>query len=175
MRLTIVVAALSAVVAGCQTRITAEKNPEQVVPIEEVVTVNGEQRVIVRDVVRASGGWSASARSPLWAAEAIRGLEIGVETNGAVRMSVADYSRDLSTNAVVMTQVMVEGAVQLADRICEAVTASGQAKASEKAAQALAAQFVAKGGDPAKATVGCEGGLCTVTDGATCVGGLCSE
>lgn len=168
-KLIIIAAALAAI--GCQTRITAEKHAEQMLPI---YTTDGTN-VFCCGYERASGGWYATARSPLWAKEELRGLSIGVQTNGMVTLSLDAYERDLSTNAVVMTQVMVEGAVQLADRICAAVTAAGQAKASAKAAQALAAQFVAKGGNVAAAQVTCENGLCSVSDGSVCVGGLCSE
>lgn len=168
-KLIIIAAALAAI--GCQTRITAEKHPEQLMPVYGCVGTN----VFVKGYERASGGWYATARSPLWAREELRGLAIGVQTNGMVTLSLDSYDRDLSTNAVVMTQVMVEGAVQLADRICTAVTAAGQAKASAKAAQALAAQFVSKGGNVAAAQVTCQDGLCSVSDGSVCVGGLCSE
>lgn len=176
MKQTVVVAALAACVAGCQTRITAEKHPEQVVPIEEVVTVNGEQRVIVRDVVRASGGWYATARSPLWAAEQLRGLEIGVETNGAVRMSVADYSRDLSTNAVAVTGVLCDAASDVAAKICAAVVSHGGSVAADGVAD-LVRRYIAAGGRAETASVSCADGGCTVTDTATglvCTGGACT-
>lgn len=171
MKKVIIVAALAAIVSGCQTRITAEKHPEQLLPVYGCSGTN----VFVKGYERASGGWYATARSPLWATEELRGLDISVGTNGTVSLQLAEYNRDLSTNAVMMTEIMVKGAVELTDRICAAVTASGQAKASAKAAKALAAQFISKGGDPAKASVSCADGLCTVTDGTTCVGGLCSE
>lgn len=165
----VVIAALAAAVAGCQTRVTAEKRPETVVPIEEVVTVNGEQRVIVRDVVRASGGWYASARSPLWASEAIRGLEIGVETNGTVRLTVADYSRDLSTNAVEMAHNLVADFAVLAEKAAAAYASAGATVAAGQASGSLKraiAAYVARGGDASVATVSCADGACTITDGS---------
>ena len=178
MKKMIVVAALAAL-AGCQTRITAEKNPEKIVPIQQVVTVNGQEQVITTDAIRASGGWYATARSPLWAAEAIRGLEIGVETNGAVRMAVADYSRDLSTNAVTMAHNLVEDFGILAEKAIAAyascgvsiLAAKGEASAAKTSARAAAevkkaiASYIVKGGSAQNATVTCKDGSCMFTDG----------
>ena len=167
----LIIIAAAVIAVGCQTRITAEKHAEQLLP---VYTTDGTN-VFCCGYEKASGGWYATARSPLWAKEELRGLAIGVQTNGMVSLSLDSYDRDLSTNAVVMTEIMVRGAIELTDRICTAVTAAGQAKASAKAAQALAAQFVAKGGNVAAAQVTCQDGLCSVSDGTVCVGGLCSE
>ena len=91
MKRLIIIAALAAVATGCQTRITAEKHPEQLLPIQKVVEVNGSQQVITTDAVRASGGWYATARSPLWATEELRGLSIGVHTNGSVTLGLDAY------------------------------------------------------------------------------------
>lgn len=169
MKKLILVAALAASFCGCQTRITAEKHPETVVPIQRVVTVNGAEQVITTDAVRASGGWYATARSPLWAAEAIRGLEIGVETNGAVRMAVADYSRDLSTNAVEMAHNLVTDFALLAEKVGAAYASCGGSVVAGGAASALKkaiANYIAKGGKAENATVTCADGACTISDGS---------
>lgn len=177
-KMMIIVAAIAAL-AGCQTRITAEKNPEKIVPIQSVVTVNGQEQVITTDAIRASGGWYATARSPLWAAEAIRGLEIGVETNGAVRMAVADYSRDLSPNAVELTHNLVVDFATLAEKAIAAYASCGasiiaakatasagktDARASAELKKAIAS-YVLKGGNAQAATVTCKDGSCMFTDG----------
>ena len=72
--------------AGCQTRITAEKFAEVAHPIQAVVQTNGVDVVITTGYMVTSGGWYATARSPLYAKEELRGLNIGVSTNGTVSM-----------------------------------------------------------------------------------------
>lgn len=150
---------------GCQTVIEAEKNPEQ------VVTIDGK-------TVIASGGWKASARSPLWATESLRGLDIGVGTNSTVYLKIDTYDRDLSTNAVVLTEKTLDGAANLAVKIGAAFATGGAsvtADAASSAAKALYDKFVAAGGNPENATVECKDGVCTVTDGSICESGKCSE
>lgn len=160
---------------GCQTRITAEKNPEQVFLIQEKVTVNGSEQIITKDVKTASGGWHATARSPLWANEALEGLEIGVHTNGSVTMSLGKYSRDLSTNSVVMVEQMFSGGAQLALAIGDAYTkiAGGGAQADTIANLTANAYnfFKSKGGniDSAKVTVDEAGKTFKIDDGSICV------
>lgn len=89
---------------GCQTVIKAEKFPEQVVMIDGKAVI-------------ASGGWEASARSPLWATESLKGLDLGVGTNSTVYLRLDTYDRDLSTNAVVLTEKTLDGAANLAAKI----------------------------------------------------------
>lgn len=165
-------------VCGCHTVIEAEKNPEQVFPVEEKVTVNGEERVIVSRYFVASGGWEASARSPLWATESLKGLDIGVATNSSVHLKLDTYSRDLSTNAVVLTETTLEGAANLAAKIGAAIATSGTsagADAVTAAAKSLYEKFTAAGGNVENATVSCTNGVCTVTDGSvSCTDGSCS-
>lgn len=172
-------AALAFSFSGCQTVIKAEKHPEQVLPIEEKVSVNGEERIIVRDYKIASGGWDASARSPLWATESLKGLDIGVQTNSTVYLRLDTYNRDLSTNAVILTEKTFEGATNLAAKIGAAIATSGTsagADAVSAAAKALYEKFTAAGGNVENATVECKDGVCTVTDGnVSCTDGSCSD
>lgn len=166
-------AAVGLLTCGCQTRITAYKHAEQMLPVWDVK--DGVAYVARYD--RASGGWDACARSPLWADEELRGLVISVETNGAVRLELADYSRDLSTNAVVMTEKLVDGAVELTAKVTAAIVTSGgstAASAATSAIQKLVAKFIAGGGDPDNAKIECRDGSCTITDGAySCTDGSC--
>ena len=176
-------AGAAAMMTGCQTRITATKNAEVAHPIQEVVKVNGEDQVITRGYQVTSGGWEATARSPLWASETLKGLEIGVQTNGAVTMSIDKYGRDLSTNAVTMTKEMFSGGAQLATAIGDAYVkiagGGAQADTALSVTKKIISYFTSKGGDAAKATVTTEDGKVKVTDGTTCVecdkDGNCAE
>ena len=153
---------------GCQTHITATKNPEVILP---KYSADGTK---VTGYMVASGGWTASARSPLWATESLRGLDIGVETNGSVHLILGEYQRDLSTNAVEMTKILTDGAVNLASKVCAAIVSSGASPAAD-GVSALVQKFIASGGDATKATVTCADGKCSVTDGCvTCDDSGCS-
>ena len=167
-----VVVAFGIGLTGCQTRITAEKNAEQVFLIQEKVTINGIEQIITKDVKTASGGWYATARSPLWATEGLEGLQIGVHTNGSVTLSLGKYNRDLSTNSVVMVEKMFSGGAQLAIAIGDAYVkiAGGGAQADTVTAfvKKAYAAFTGGGGDPSKATVATEGDKLTISDGTTC-------
>lgn len=158
------IAAALVFACGCQTRITAEKMPEQVLPVYRVASINGTNTIYVADYARASGGWYATARSPLWATEAMRGLSIGVHTNGTVTLGLEAYDRDLSTNAVVMTHELLTGSALLAEKVAAAIASCGGTTAAG-AVEQMIARFVAKGGNAAKASVTCADGSCTVTDG----------
>lgn len=182
----IMFAAIVAVVAaGCQTRITAEKYAEQVLPIQEVVKVNGEDRVITKHYQIASGGWYATARSPLYATEALEGLKIGVETNGTVRLELAKYDRDLSTNACEMVDGMFKNGANLALAIGDAYVKIAGGGAQAATVTDVAAKiynfFTSKGGDASKAsvTVNEADKNLVVSDGSTCIecdaAGNCTE
>ena len=165
----------AAILTGCQTRITATKNAEVAHPIQEVVKVNGEDQVINKSYQVTSGGWEATARSPLWATETLKGLVLVVETNGTVRMELDAYGRDLSTNSVVMVEKMFSGGAQLAIAIGDAYTkiAGGGAQADTVANLTAKAYnfFKSNGGniDAAKVTVDETAKTFKIDDGATCV------
>lgn len=172
MKQLMLLAALAAVLTGCQTRITATKNAEVAHPIQKVVQVNGQDQVIVDHYQVTSGGWEATARSPLYAKEELKGLEIGVETNGTVRLSLGTYDRDLSTNAVAMVDTMFKGGANLALAIGDAYVkiAGGGAQADTvtSVVKKVYSAFASGGGDPKKATVTTEGDKLTISDGSVC-------
>jgi len=161
-----------AMCAGCQTRITAEKFAENAHPIQAVVTTNGVDVVITTGYMVTSGGWYATARSPLYAKEELRGLNIGVSTNGMVTLALDSYNRDLSTNAVVMVKTIFDGSANLALAVAKAY-ATIQGGAAVDATSSLVSKAVAyfkeKGGDESKSTVTAEGDKIKITDGTTCV------
>ena len=179
------VAAFGIGLTGCQTRITAEKYPEQVLPIQKVVKVNGEDQVITEHYQIASGGWYATARSPLYATEALEGLEIGVETNGHVHLELAKYKRDVSTNAVVMVDGLMKNGANLVTAIGDAyvkIAGGGAQAATVMDVAAKCYQFFAdRGGDAYKATVTVDeaANKLTISDGTTCVecneAGVCTD
>lgn len=178
----------AATMTGCQTRITATKNAEVAHPIQHVVKVNGEDQVIVDQYQVTSGGWEATARSPLYATEALDGLDLGVGTNGTVYLRLGSYNRDLSTNSVAMVREMFSGGAQLVTAIGDAYVkiAGGGAQADTVLSIAKKAYtaFTGGGGDPSKASVSDDGKTLSISDGSicttctadgTCSTGACSE
>lgn len=142
---------------GCQTVIYAKKNAEQAVELSD------------GKVVVLSGGWEASARSPLWATESLRGLDIGVSTNSSVHLKIDTYNRDLSTNAVVLTEKTLDGAANLAAKIGAAIATGGGSASADvisSAAKTLYDKYIAAGGNVENAVVTCKDGICTVSDGS---------
>lgn len=150
-----------AAVCGCQTRITATKLPEVAHPI---YATDKSGAPYISDWKITSGGWEATARSPLWADEAIKGLSIGVATNGTVTLSIDDYERDLSTNAVTLAHNLVSDFAVLSEKAAAAYATAGASVAAAGVKRAIAA-YILKGGDPQKAKVTCENGNCTFSDG----------
>ena len=173
-KLMLIIAVAAAALTGCQTRITAEKQPEQALPIQEVVTVNGQDQVITRGYQIASGGWYATARSPLCATEALDGLELGVHTNGSVTLALNRYHRDLSTNAVVMVDNLMTGGTKLITAIGETyakIAGGASADAVMAVAKKAYALFATAGGNADKASVSVDEAAksLTVSDGSICV------
>lgn len=184
MKKIMIIAAIAATFAGCQTRITAEKNPEVAHPIQEKITINGEDKIINTGYMVTSGGWYATARSPLFAKEELRGLDIGVSTNGTVHLSLDSYDRDLSTNAIVMVKTIFDGSVDLVNACAKAyatIQTAGASEAAGSVAEKIVKYFKSKGGNPAKSTVTADSvaKTVTVTDGATSIccdaAGNCSD
>ena len=177
--------ALGIVGTGCQTRITAEKYAEQVLPIQKVVKVNGEDQVITEHYQIASGGWYATAREPLYSDRALEGLEIGVSTNGMVFMKLGNYRSNLSTNAVAMVDGMFRNGANLAlaigDAYCKIAGGGAQAATVMDVAAKCINFFADKGGDVSKATVAVDEAAkkLTISDGTTCVecneAGVCTD
>ena len=182
------VAAFVSGLTGCQTRITGEKYPEQVFEVKEKVTVDGKEQLITKNILVASGGWKVTARSPLYADEALKGLDFGVGTNGFVHLKLDEYRRDLSTNATVMVDGMFKNGANLVIAIGDAYVkiAGGGAQADTvtEVVKKVYGAFTSGGGDPSKATVATEGDKLTISDGSicttctpdgNCTTGACSE
>ena len=170
------------VFAGCQTAMEWDKRPETAVPIQKVVEVNGVQQLATVDYLVLGGGFVVSVRSPLWAREQLSGFLAEAFTNGAFRVSLSAYDRDLSTNAVVLTKTIFDGSANLALAVAKAyatIATGGATDAPGAIVNKVVAFFKSKGGDPAKSTVTSDGSTIRVTDGTTCIscdaGGNCSE
>lgn len=86
----------------------------------------------------------------------------------AIAFSMNGYKAEPSEELAKVIDVSLKGAAELAAKVGAAIATSGGSVAGEAGASALKkaiASFVSKGGDASKATVACEGGNCTFTDG----------
>ena len=155
--------------AGCQTAIEWEKRPETAIPIQKVVEVNGVQQLATVDYVVVGGGFIVNLRSPLWADEALKGFMAETFTNGAFRVSIDAYNRELSTNAVVMTKTIFDGSANLALAIAKAYATIASGGASDALISKIVNYFKARGGNESKSTVTADGDKITVSDGTTCI------
>lgn len=159
---------------GCQTAVNWEKRPETAVPIQKVVEVNGVQQLATVDYLVLGGGFVVDLRSPLWAGESLKGFLAETFTNGAFRVSIDAYNRDLSTNAVVMVKTIFDGSANLASAVAKAyatISTGGATDATSAIVSKVVNYFKSKGGDAAKSTVTADlsAGKITVTDGTTCI------
>ena len=176
-------AASAAALTGCQTRITIESDETKPLPVQQLVEVDGTNRVITTGYFEGRPHYCITARSPLYAKESVARFAAGVGEKGTWTINADGYSRDLSTNAVVMVREMFAGGAQLAIAIGDAYTkiagGGAQADTALSVAQKVYSFFTSKGGDASKATVTTDGGKLKVSDGTTCVecdaAGNCSE
>ena len=157
---------------GCQTRVTWTKHPETVHPIQEVRQVNGVDQVIVVGYQIAAGGFEVTARSPLFAREALNGFKAETYTNGTFSAEFGAYERDLSTNAIVMVKTIFDGSTNLAAAVAKAyatISSGGATDATGAIVAKIVNYFKSRGGDASKSTVTSDGKTLTVTDGTTSI------
>lgn len=96
----------------------------------------------------------------------IRPDDIGVNLNG--------YKGEPSAELRLLVETSLKGAAELAAKIGAAIATSG-GSAGADAIIGWVRNFVKAGGDPSKATIKCENGSCTFTDGnVTCTDGSCT-
>ena len=179
-------AAIAAAMTGCQTRVQIERDePTKILPKQEVREINGTNILITTDYFVPPAHYCVTARSPLFAKESVARFAADVGENGTWSINADGYSRDLSTNAVVMVKEMFAGGAQLAIAIGDAYTkiagGGAQADTALSVAQKVYKFFTSKGGDASKATVTVDEAAKTlkVDDGTTCIScdaaGNCSD
>ena len=86
-----------------------------------------------------------------------------------IRFNVKNYRDVVSAELNKVVETSFKGAAELAAKIGAAIATSGGSVAGDAATSAIKtaiSNYLAKGGDAAKATVECKDGSCTITDGA---------
>ena len=168
-------ACAAAILTGCQTRIQIERHePTKILPKQEVREFNGTNVLITTGYFTPPPHYCVTARSPLYAKESVAKFAADVGENGTWSINADGYSRDLSTNAVVMVKEMFAGGAQFAIAIGDAyakIAGGAQADTALAVSQKVYKFFTSKGGDASKANVTVDEAAKTlkVTDGTTCI------
>ena len=150
-----------ACVAGC-TSTSAEWGGER------VITGPDGQPLVAKD------GTVQKAKEPVRLSSWRHWIDTHVDTakldvsKEAIAFSMNGYKAEPSEQLNKVIETSFKGASELAAKIGAAVATSGGSVAGEAGYAMLKkaiTSFVTKGGDASKATVTCEGGNCTFTDG----------
>ena len=161
-------AAVAVVLAGC--RVVEVENRG-----EEIARDADGKPVTLQDgtIQTVKRGWSVY-HNQHWMVTEADSLTAHVEA-GKIDFALNGLNaRPDGTNLNALVVGSLEGAANLAAKVGAAVATSGGSTGAEAVA-AWVKSFVAAGGDPAKATVSCADGSCTITDGAvTCKDGSCT-
>lgn len=158
----------AAVLAGCRMVEVVNRGEEAVRDADgrPVMLPDGTVQTVKR-------GWSVY-HNQHWMVTEADSLAAHVEA-GRIDFTLNGLNtRPDGTNLNALVVGSLEGAANLAAKVGAAIATSGGSTGAEAAA-AWVRSFVAAGGDPAKATVSCADGSCTITDGAvTCKDGSCA-
>ena len=100
--------------------------------------------------------------------QAYESVEFERQLQNVIKLRVANYKDAVSPELNKLVDTSVKGAAELAAKVGAAIASSGGSVAGEAAYSALEQKiksYLAKGGSAEKATVTCEGGSCTISDG----------
>lgn len=168
-KITIIAVAAIAACAGCNTtRIGAD--PVALGTATTTTYIDGDtNRVasVTTAPVHAFGWWANSYRNLM----DTQIVEMAFQY-GEASASVKGYGNTVNVEAV---KACADAVSDITAKVCSAIVSHGGTTVSS-AVSSLVARFIKSGGDASKASVTCDGGNCTITDGVvteTCVG--CSE
>ena len=158
-------AALCAIAAGCKS-VTVTRHPAT---LAKVATADGGEKVATDSKgapIVLDGGWEVEYFQH-WNWQKFDAMSATAGAGVSFSMNGYEGGADAS-NLVNLVEVSFKGAAELTAKIGAAIATSGGSIAAEGGAKALASaisKFIKNGGDASKATVTCEGGNCTISDG----------
>jgi hypothetical protein len=150
---------------GCKS-VTVTRHPAT---LAKVATADGGEKVATDSKgapIVLDGGWEVEYFQH-WNWQKFDAMSATAGPNVTFSLNGYEGGADAS-NLVNLVEVSFKGAAELTAKIGAAIATSGGSIAAEGGAKALAAaisRFISKGGDASKATVTCEGGNCTISDG----------
>ena len=168
-KITIIAISVLAACAGCNTtRIGAD--PVALGTRTTTVYIDGDTNRVASVTVstdHAFAWWANSYRNLMDTQIADMAFQYGEAS-----ASVKGYGNTVNVEAV---KACADAVSDVTAKVCAAIVSHGGTTVSS-AVSSLVARFVKAGGDASKATVSCDGGNCTITDGTiTCDGGKCWE
>lgn len=150
----------AALVDGCNTtRIGAD--PVALGTATTTTYIDGDtNRVasVTTAPVHAFGWWANSYRNLMDTQIADMAFQYGEAS-----ASVHGYGNTVNVEAV---KAIADAATDITAKVCTAIVSHGGTTVSS-AVSSLVAKYIKAGGDPAKATVECKDGSCTISDGRT--------
>lgn len=154
--------ACAAALAGC-TSTTAEWGGERVLTDADGKPLVAKDGTVqkVKEPVRLSS-WRH------WMDTRVDTAQLNVEKE-KIAFAMNGYKAVPSEELAKLVDVSMKGAAELAAKVGAAIATSGGSVAGEAAYAKLRSaisNFVSRGGDASKATITCENGNCTFTDGA---------
>lgn len=159
-KITIIAIAAIAACAGCNTtRIGAD--PVALGTRTTTVYIDGDtNRVasVTTTPVHAFGWWANSYRNLMDTQIADMAFQYGEAS-----ASVHGYGNTVNVEAV---KACADAVSDITAKVCAAIVSHGGTTVSS-AVSSLVAKYIKAGGDPAKATVTCADGSCTISDGCT--------
>ena len=90
---------------------------------------------------------------------------LSATAGSGVKLDINGYESGADSNLVALVKTSFDGAALLAAKVGAAIATAGGSAGVDGVAS-MVRQFVSRGGDPAKATVNCANGSCTISDGA---------
>lgn len=162
MKKLLTIAALAATAAGCLV-VKVKDNGQEVVRDaggNPICDSNGVVQVVHKGQV-----WYINKNM---VDQAMEKFSFTRKPGDDISLEVANYRDSVSEELAKVIDVSFQGAAQLAAKIGAAIATSGGSVAGDAAKAKIKKaieKFVAKGGDAAKATVSCENGACSITDG----------
>ena len=161
MKKLMTIAALAATATACRV-VEVENHGEGI-----LVDTNGAPVLVKGNIVRYSKGWTVY-HNQHWMATEADSLEASVKA-GEIYFSLNKLNTSPSEELAKLVDVSLKGAAELAAKIGAAIATSGGSVAGDAAKAYIKksiGNFIAKGGDASKATVTCENGACTISDGS---------
>lgn len=159
-KITIIAIAALAACAGCNTtRIGAD--PVALGTRTTTVYIDGDTNRVASVTVstdHAFAWWANSYRNLMDTQIADMAFRYGDAS-----ASVSGYGNTVNVEAV---KACADAVSDITAKVCAAIVSHGGTTVSS-AVSSLVAKYIKAGGDPAKATVTCADGSCTITDGCT--------
>lgn len=172
--------AMAAALSGCMS-ITVEDYGREVVRDLSGAPIVAKDGTV--QTVHKGQRWSYFKH---WVDQACEEFSFSRKPGDAIDFAARNYKDEVSAELNKLIETCFKGASELAAKVATAIATYGAVTAGQAGVSALSKaikSYITKGGSVENATISCEGGNCTISDGAVsetctdclCSGGSCSE